>query len=97
MRQVRQPAQILVQPALNAIQRLLQRLQALGLVLDLRHQNGGVLVPGFQLAYLFRELVAPCLQLLRLGLHGLALRFESFERSGIEREAAAGEALGNAG
>ena len=54
--------------------------------------SDGVLLLRLALADLLRELVAPRLQLLRLGLYRLALVLERFERGGVESEAALGEA-----
>jgi hypothetical protein len=45
-------------------------------------------------ADLLRQRVAPCLQLLRVGLYFFAFVFQCVKRSGIERKTTIGEAFG---
>jgi len=68
--------QEVIEIRLNPLQLLLQRLPAVRLCVDLRNKLGSVLPLGFKLGNLCGNLIAFCLQLLRLGLHGLASRFQ---------------------
>src|SRR5688572_26448756 len=97
MRNVRNTQEELVELALNALELLLERLQALGLGIDLRHERGGVFLLRLELADLLRKAVAVRLQLLGLGLHRLAPGFERFERTGVQRIPAIGEPPRGAG
>src|SRR5687767_4531252 len=96
MRHVRDDEQELVQLRLKVSKLFFQRLESVGLSIDLRDQCGCVLAFAFCVTDLFGKLVAPRLQLLRLGLYRFALMLERLERSAVKLIAALGKPLSGA-
>ena len=91
MRDVGHVHQEVVEPLLHLIELRLQGLQLVGLGIDLGHQLRGVFLLGFERADLFRQRVAPGLQVLRFRLYGFAFRFQRRKLRRVQHEAAIGQ------